>query len=125
MKIKKVGGKPMVIHTKKKAKIHIRRRKKASIKASSIYTVDRSPKIKGSKITTTENKKFRRSTIHPAPKAKNFSIKVAGAAAGDNTLLAVDDGIVIDNDKKVTVDNDKHLVVVDKDGKKTVIDDSQ
>lgn len=67
----------MVIHTKKKAKIHIRRRKKASIKASSIYTVDRSPKIKGSKITTTENKKFRRSTIHPAPpRQRIFPLKL-------------------------------------------------
>ena len=58
MKIKKVDDKPMVIHTKKKAKLHTHEPKKASIKASNIYTVDLSPKIKGSKIATTENKKF-------------------------------------------------------------------
>ena len=42
-----VDDKPMVIHTKKKAKLHTHEPKKASIKASNIYTVDRSPKIKG------------------------------------------------------------------------------
>lgn len=35
-------------------KLHTHEPKKASIKASNIYTVDRSPKIKGSKIATTE-----------------------------------------------------------------------
>ena len=70
LKIKKVDDKPMVIHTKKKAELHKHEPKKASIKASNIYTVDRSQKIKGSKITTTENKKFRRSMIHPVDKAK-------------------------------------------------------
>ena len=49
MKIKKVDDKPMVVHTKKKAKLHTHEPKKASIKASNIYTVDRSPKIKGGK----------------------------------------------------------------------------
>ena len=72
MKIKKVDDKPMVIHTKKKAKLHTHEPKKASIKASNIYTVDRSPKIKGSKIATTENKKFRRSTIHPVDNANQM-----------------------------------------------------
>lgn len=66
MKIKKVDDKPMVIHTKKKAKLHTHEPKKAS----NIYTVDRSPKIKGPKIVTTENKKFRRSTIHPVDNVK-------------------------------------------------------
>ena len=110
MKIKKVDDKPMVIHTKKKAKLHTHEPKKASIKASNIYTVDRSPKIKGSKIATTENKKFRRSTIHPVKKAKkgmfrqyraalkeskqsiktkNSSIKVAGAAGAQTALKVV------------------------------------
>ena len=56
---------------------------------------------------------------------KSDDIELPVEAVGDNTLTAIDDGIVIDNDKKVTVDNDKHLVIVDKDGKKTVIDDSQ
>lgn len=38
--------------------IHTHEPKKASIRAANIYTVDRSPKIKGAKIATTENKKF-------------------------------------------------------------------
>lgn len=113
MKIKKVDDKPMVIHTKKKAKLHRHEPKKASIKASNIYTVDRSPKIKGSKITTTENKKFRRSTIHPVDKAKkgmfrqyraalkeskqsiktkNSSIKVVGAAGAQTALSQMEGG---------------------------------
>ena len=103
----------MVIHTKKKAKLHTHEPKKASIKASNIYTVDRSPKIKGSKIATTENKKFRRSTIHPVDKAKkgmfrqyraaikeskqsiktkNSSIKVVGAAGAQTALSQMEGG---------------------------------
>lgn len=35
----------MVIHTKKKAKIHMHEPKKAKIKGSNIYTVQRGPKI--------------------------------------------------------------------------------
>jgi cell wall-associated NlpC family hydrolase len=46
VKIKKVDDKPMVIHTKEKAKIHSHEPKSASIKGSNIYTVDRTPKIK-------------------------------------------------------------------------------
>lgn len=84
MKIKKVDDKPMVIHTKKKAKLHTHEPKKASIKASNIYTVDRSPKIKGSKITTTENKKFRRSTIHPVSKAKKGMFRQYRAAVKES-----------------------------------------
>ena len=113
MKIKKVDDKPMVIHTKKKAKLHTHEPKKASIKAANIYTVDRSPKIKGTKIATTENKKFRRSTIHQVDKAKkgmfrqyraalneskqsiktkNSSIKVAGAAGAQTALSQMEGG---------------------------------
>lgn len=43
LKIKKVDDKPMVIHTKQKAKIHTHEPKQASIKGSNIYTVDRDP----------------------------------------------------------------------------------
>lgn len=39
MKIKKVDGKPMVIHTKQKTKIHTHEPKQASIKVSNMYTV--------------------------------------------------------------------------------------
>lgn len=43
MKIKKVDDKPLVIHTKQKAKLHKHELKQASIKESNIYTVDRDP----------------------------------------------------------------------------------
>ena len=49
MKIKKVDDKPMVIHTKEKAKIHSHEPKGARIKGSNIYTVERGPKIAGAK----------------------------------------------------------------------------
>lgn len=47
---KKVDDKPMVIHTKEKAKIHSHEPKKAKIKGSNIYTVQRGPKIAGAKV---------------------------------------------------------------------------
>ena len=65
LKIKKVDDKPMVIHTKKKAKIHMHEPKKAKIKGSNIYTVQRGPKIASAKINDTGKKKsYRKSTIH-------------------------------------------------------------
>lgn len=57
LKIKKVDDKPMVIHTKKKAKIHMHEPKKAKIKGSNIYTVQRGPKIASAKINDTGKKK--------------------------------------------------------------------
>lgn len=63
MKIKKVDDKPMVIHTKQKAKIHTHEPKQASIKGSNIYTVDRDPmKKKGSEGI------YRKSTVHKVSK---------------------------------------------------------
>ena len=47
MKIRKVDDKPMVIHTKEKAKIHAHEPKGAKIKGSYIYTVERGPKTAG------------------------------------------------------------------------------
>ena len=49
MKIKKVDDKPMVIHTKEKAKIHAHEPKGAKIKGSNIYTVERGPKTAGAR----------------------------------------------------------------------------
>ena len=49
MKIKKVDDKPMVIHTKEKAKIHAHEPKGSKIKGSNIYTVERGPKTFGAK----------------------------------------------------------------------------
>ena len=65
MKIRKVDDKPMVIHTKEKAKIHAHEPKGAKIKGSNIYTVERGPKTDGAKVTDTDRKKsYRKSTIH-------------------------------------------------------------
>ena len=51
MKIRKVDDKPMVIHTKEKAKIHAHEPKGAKIKGSNIYTVERGPKTIGAKVS--------------------------------------------------------------------------
>ncbi|MDT2357565.1 C40 family peptidase [Enterococcus faecium] len=79
MKIKRVEDKPLVIHTKQKTKIHSHEPKNATIKASNIYTVNRSPKIKeitsnkesekarngSSEFRKQKGKKtYRKSTIH-------------------------------------------------------------
>ena len=65
MNIKKVDDKPMVIHTKEKAKIHTHEAKAAKIKGSNIYTMERGLKTAGAKATEADKKKiYRRSTIH-------------------------------------------------------------
>lgn len=63
MKIKKVDDKPLVIHTKQKAKLHTHEPKQASIKGSDIYTVDRDPTKKNK-----DNGDFRKSTVHRVQK---------------------------------------------------------
>ena len=70
LKIKKVDDKPMVIHTKEKAKIHSHEPKKAKIKGSNIYTVQRGPKIASAKVNDNTDKKkiYRKSTVHQAEK---------------------------------------------------------
>lgn len=75
MKIRKVDDKPMVIHTKEKAKIHAHEPKGAKIEGSNIYTVERGPKTAGAKVTDTDRKKsYRKSTIHQSePKNKGLS----------------------------------------------------
>ena len=61
------SDKPMVIHTKEKAKIHSHEPKGARIKGSNIYTVERDPKIAGSKaVESTGKKSYRKSTVHQA-----------------------------------------------------------
>ena len=52
MKIKKVHVKPMIIHTKEKAKIHAHEPKGAKMKGSNVYTVERGPKTIGAKVLT-------------------------------------------------------------------------
>ena len=68
MKIKKVDDKPMVIHTKQKAKIHTHEPKQASIKGSNIYTVDRDQ----TKKKPTEGT-YRKSTVHQVSKEGRFA----------------------------------------------------
>ena len=70
LKIKKVDDKPMVIHTKEKAKIHSHEPKKAKIKGSNIYTVQRGPKIASAKVNDNTDKKnvYRKSTVNQAEK---------------------------------------------------------
>ena len=53
MKIRKVDDKPMIIHTKEKAKIHAHEPKGAKIKGSNIYTVEKGPKTIGAKVSDT------------------------------------------------------------------------
>ena len=75
MKIRKVDDKPMVIHTKEKAKIHAHEPKGAKIKGSNIYTVERGPKTAGAKVTNTDRKKsYRKSTIHQSEPKKSINI---------------------------------------------------
>jgi len=79
LKIKKVDDKPMVIHTKEKAKIHAHEPKGAKIKGSNIYTVERGPKVHDAKANEMDKKAsaklmlqksaggkrtYRKSTIH-------------------------------------------------------------
>ena len=74
MKIRKVDDKPMVIHTKEKAKIHAHEPKGAKIKGSNIYTVERGPKTIGAKVSDDKKKSYRKSTIHQSePKNKGLS----------------------------------------------------
>ena len=68
MKIKKVDDKPMVIHTKQKAKLHTHEPKQAAIKGSNIYTVERDPTKKSA-----EHTKYRKSTVHQVQKEGMFS----------------------------------------------------
>ena len=74
MKIRKVDDKPMVIHTKEKAKIHAHEPKGAKIKGSNIYTVERGPKTIAAKVSDDKKKSYRKSTIHQSePKNKGLS----------------------------------------------------
>ena len=50
MKIKRADDKPMVIHTKKKAKIHAVRSRRIRVKGRNVLTVERGPKVRRSYI---------------------------------------------------------------------------
>lgn len=84
MKIKKVDDKPMVLHTKQKAKIHTQQPKSGAIKGSNIYTVNRGPKVVKAEVSKTPkrngaaeyrmkkgSKTYRKSTIHKVDARKS------------------------------------------------------
>ncbi len=77
MKIKKVDDKPMVLHTKEKAKLHTHEPKSGAIKGSGVYTVSRGPKVVNAEVSRASarngaaeyrmgkgKKTYRKSTIH-------------------------------------------------------------
>ena len=69
-----MDDKPMIIHTKEKAKIHAHEPKGAKIKGSNIYTVERGPKTIGAKVSDDKKKSYRKSTIHQSePKNRGLS----------------------------------------------------
>ena len=80
MKIKKVDDKPMVIHTKQKAKIHSHETKTSAIKGANVYTVNRSPTAK--KVSAKEGvlSGMRRAVrkSNESIKVKNITLRSAG-----------------------------------------------
>ena len=109
MKIKKVDDKPMIIHTKEKAKIHAHEPKGAKIKGNNIYTVERGPKTIGVKVSDDNKKCYRKSTIHQSEpknkglsrfkrnlkesntsiKTKNTNLHIAGRTVSSSVLLTL------------------------------------
>ena len=110
MKIKKVDGKPMIIHTKQKAKIHTVESKKVEIKGRNILTGSRGPNEKNAQ---TGSGTYRKSIVHKVDKVKkgrisryrqnlkqakqsikvkDSSIKLAGAAGANSALDQLDGG---------------------------------
>lgn len=67
LKIKKVDDKPMVIHTKEKAKIHTAKAKELSIKGRNVLSREATPKIKSATVGANSLKgsmKYRKATKH-------------------------------------------------------------
>ena len=71
MKIKKADDKPMVIHTKEKTKLHVHTAKDTQIKGHNVYSVDRTPKIKGSTVNQTDTKNFAKEAYRKRPVHQN------------------------------------------------------
>jgi len=100
LKIKKIDDKPMVIHTKADAKLHVHQMKDAALEGQNIDIVDHSPKIKDSQINQGEVKsagkeRYRKSSRRNIKKSResikvnNSSIKLAavvGASAATNQM---------------------------------------
>ena len=83
MKIRKVDDKPMVIHTKEKAKIHAHEPKGAKIKGSNIYTVERGPIARVPFISRSRrirdyqdsSKTLRNQTLPSRPRTRIFTLQ--------------------------------------------------
>lgn len=69
MNIKKVDDKPMVIHTKEKAKLHIKQEPETKIKGRNILVVEKSPKIAGANKEDVADRK--KSTMKGKPEQKS------------------------------------------------------
>ncbi len=73
MNIKKLDDKPMVIHTKEKAKLHIKAQTETKIKGRSAPVVEKKPKIAGgSKEDRTDNRKLAVGMNTMQPKRRNI-----------------------------------------------------
>lgn len=83
MNIKKVDDKPMIIHTKEKAEIHIVKSKKSDIKDSE--TLKKSKGHMGEWKSGMKN-------VQQSIKTKGSSIKVVGAAGANNALNQMEGG---------------------------------
>lgn len=83
MNIKKVDDKSMVIHTKKKAKLHVKREPEAKIKGRNILVVEKGPKIAGA------DKGIKADSKNAAMKAKsNAKKEVRKAVQKENAMYA-------------------------------------
>ena len=83
MNIKKVDDKPMVIHTKEKAKLHIKGAAETKIKGRNVLTVQRGPKISGSegsvkKADVRRSPALEKGKIRQGQTGKNAATKTAG-----------------------------------------------
>lgn len=73
MNIKKVDDKPMVIHTKEKAKLHIKQEPEAKIKGRNVLVVEKDPKIAGAdKESKAEKADSRKAAMKIKPDQKNI-----------------------------------------------------
>ena len=128
MKIRKVDDKPMVIHTKEKAKIHAHEPKGAKIKGSNIYTVERGPKVHDAKANEMDKKAsaklmlqksaggkrtYRKSTIHQSE---------AIIQKYNDTQCDIEETTIQREFKKVASKYPEHVIVSDIEGEMTCVE---
>lgn len=94
MNIKKVDDKPMVIHTKEKPKLKVKRAPETKIKGRNVLTVQHGPKIAGSasgKNVAADGKiKLKRSSVHVTDKKKTVQTKTAADAWNTGAEMAAE-----------------------------------